>query len=59
MPLDTGRLDSPLALVRRHYPDWDNFDHTPFTQDEIAYKRQAALLDARQRGTNSCLTPTR
>lgn len=41
MQLDTGRLDSPLALVRRQYPDWEHFSHTPFAQDEIAYKRQA------------------
>lgn len=73
MPLDTGCLDSLLALVQRQYPGWDNFSHTPFAQDEIACKRQsaaraqealgrdalAALLNARLRGTNTCLTSTR
>src|SRR5688572_18454223 len=28
-----------ITLVRRRYPDWDGFDHPPFTADEIAYKQ--------------------
>ncbi|HWN43109.1 MAG TPA: AAA family ATPase [Thermoanaerobaculia bacterium] len=34
-------LDRLLALVRRHYPDWDGFHHPKFHKDEIGYKQQA------------------
>ncbi|HET9229513.1 MAG TPA: AAA family ATPase, partial [Thermoanaerobaculia bacterium] len=30
-----------LSLVRRHYPDWNGFDHPEFYRDEIGYKQQA------------------
>ena len=42
MALEADRVESLLALVRRRYPDWDNFSHAPFTAAQIAYKRKAA-----------------
>jgi len=40
--LDADRVGSLLALVRRRYPDWDDFSHAPFAAEQIAYKRKAA-----------------
>jgi hypothetical protein len=34
-----------ISLVRRRYPDWDGFDHPPFTADEVEYK-QATIAKA-------------
>ena len=42
MALDSDQLESLLALVRRRYPDWDDFGHAQFAAEQIAYKRKAA-----------------
>jgi hypothetical protein len=34
--------DELVRLVRKRYPDWDNFAHPAFVKDEIDYKRKAA-----------------
>lgn len=36
------KLQELLALVRRRYPDWDNFQYPAFVADEISYKRASA-----------------
>ena len=35
-------LHQLLTLIRIAYPDWQSFDHPPFLEDEINYKRASA-----------------
>ncbi|MCP4429108.1 MAG: AAA domain-containing protein [Chloroflexi bacterium] len=41
------KLQDLIALLKRRYPDWVNFDHPGFVDDEIAYK-QATSAKARE-----------
>ena len=37
-------LPDLLRLVKRHYPDWNDFTHPQFVADEIEYKHEASRL---------------
>ena len=36
MPLDSSRVASLLALVRRRYPDWDDLSHPLFAAEQLS-----------------------
>lgn len=36
------KLAELIELIRIRYPDWRNFDYSPFVSEEITYKRQAS-----------------
>lgn len=42
MRLDPHKITEIVRLVRKRYPDWENFDHAQFREEEITYKQQAA-----------------
>jgi hypothetical protein len=43
MKIPHQKIENLLSLVRKLIPDWDNFLHPKFVEEEVAYKQEATL----------------
>ncbi|KAA3654806.1 MAG: hypothetical protein DWQ04_34080, partial [Chloroflexi bacterium] len=48
------KIESLVELIRRRYPEWQDFTHPQFVKDEIAYK-QATISKAAELLSKSAL----
>ena len=41
MAIDKSKIDELLSLLKKKFPDWDNFSHPGFIHEEVEYKHNS------------------